>query len=501
MQISTVGSGKMGAGASDSTTIVIFGASGDLAHRKLVPALFSLYLKGRLPERFRIVGFSGSSRTHDEWRASLRQTVSQFTKVAYMDDEWDAFAAHLFYQQGNLKASAPLVQLQACLAELEAGPANRLYYLALPPDLFASIVAELGKSGMTVENDGWRRVVIEKPFGTDLASARALNQSIHQALDEKQIYRIDHYLGKESVQNLLVFRFANTPFEPVWNRDYIDHVQITVAEEVGVEERGGYYDRVGVGRDMFQNHLFQLLSLVAMEPPISFHADDLRDRGVEVLRAIRPVTAQEAAEMSVRGQYRGYQQEDKVAPDSQTATFASMCLWVDNPRWQGVPFYLRSGKRLGWKCTEIVIQFKCPPYPMFSQSPSDSDMAPNVLAFCIQPDEGIHLRFEAKVPDTHAETRSVDMEFHYRDSFGPTSIPEAYERLLFDALSGDPALFTRDDFIEAAWSLIDPILAGWELPGGPPLNIYGPESWGPGAADQFLMGDGREWLVACSHAE
>jgi glucose-6-phosphate 1-dehydrogenase len=490
---------KLRGDKTDSTTIVIFGASGDLTHRKLVPALFSLYLKQRLPEHFRIVGFSGSSLTHDQWRASLRQSVSQFTKVVYIDDEWDAFAAHLFYQQGDWKASNLLEPLKAFLASQEAGPANRLYYLAVPPVLFASIIAALRSSEMVVEKEGWRRAVIEKPFGTDLASASALNQSIHQALDEKQIYRIDHYLGKESVQNLLVFRFANTPFEPIWNKEYIDHIQITVAEEVGVEERAGYYDGVGVGRDMFQNHLLQLLSLVAMEPPVSFHADDLRDRGVEVLRAIRPMTAQEAAEMSVRGQYQGYLQEEKVAPDSQTATFAAMRLWVDNPRWQGVPFYLRSGKRLGGKCTEIVVQFKCPPYPMFSQSPQDSDMAPNVLAFCIQPDEGIHLRFEAKVPDTHAETRSVDMEFHYRDSFGPSSIPEAYERLLFDALNGDPALFTRDDFIEAAWSLMDPILAGWKLPGGPPLNNYGPGSWGPEAAQQFLAGDGREWLVACAH--
>jgi glucose-6-phosphate 1-dehydrogenase len=484
---------------TDSTTIVIFGASGDLTHRKLVPALFNLYLKQRLPKNFRIVGFSGRPRAHDEWRASLRQTVAQFSQMTFMDDEWDDFSSRLFYQQGNLKAAAPLEQLKSFLAALEAGPANRLYYLAVPPDLFAIIVAELSKSGMAAENGGWRRVVIEKPFGTDLASARALNQSIHQFLDESQVYRIDHYLGKETVQNLLVFRFANTPFEPVWNRDYIDHVQITVAEQVGVEERAGYYDSVGVGRDMFQNHLLQLLSLVAMEPPKSFGADDLRDRGVEVLRAIRPVAPQEAAGMSLRGQYRGYRQEDGVNPDSQTATFAAMRLWVDNPRWQGVPFYLRSGKKLGWKCTEIVIQFKCPPYPMFSQSPGESDMAPNVLAFCIQPDEGIHLRFEAKVPDTHATTRSTDLEFHYRDAFGSTAIPDAYERLLFDALNGDPALFTRDDFIEAAWGLIDPILEGWASPGGPPLLPYEPGSWGPEPAQRFLGGDDRQWLVACAH--
>jgi glucose-6-phosphate 1-dehydrogenase len=484
---------------TDSTTIVIFGASGDLAHRKLVPALFNLYLKQRLPKNFRIVGFSGRTRTHDEWRASLRKAVIQFSKITFMDDEWDVFASHLFYQQGNLNAAAPLEKLRSFITTLEAEPANRLYYLAVPPGFFAGIVAELSNSGMVAENGGWRRVVIEKPFGTDLASARSLNQSIHQALDEKQVYRIDHYLGKETVQNLLVFRFANTPFEPVWNRDYIDHVQITVAEEMGVEERAGYYDGVGVARDMFQNHLLQLLSLVAMEPPASFKANDLRDRGVEVLRAIRPVTFREAAGMSLRGQYRGYRQEDGVKPDSQTATFAAMRLWVDNPRWQGVPFYLRSGKRLSGKCTEIVIQFKCPPYPMFSQSPQDSDMAPNVLAFCIQPDEGIHLRFEAKVPDTHAETRSTDLEFHYRDAFGPTAIPEAYERLLFDALNGDPALFTRDDFIEVAWGLIDPILAGWGSPGGPPLLVYEPGSWGPDAAQRFLGGDDREWLVACAH--
>ncbi|MBI5291431.1 MAG: glucose-6-phosphate dehydrogenase [Chloroflexi bacterium] len=481
---------------ANSTTIVIFGASGDLTQRKLVPALFNLYRKRRLPADFRIVGVAMTEWQDADFRAAVRVGVDRFSGYEFTGEEWAAFAARLYYRPGNFTMVRDFEQLAKTLAELESGPADRLYYLATPPRFYADIVARLGQTGLTVERDGWRRVIIEKPFGSDLTSARALNQSLHHVLDEKQIYRIDHYLGKETVQNLLVFRFANAIFEPVWNRNYVDHVQITVAEEVGVEHRAGYYDGAGVLRDMFQNHLLQLLSLVAMEPPGSFKADALRNEKVKVMSAVRPIPAGRVGDHTVRGQYRGYCGEPGVAPDSQTETYAALRLFIDNWRWQGVPFYLRSGKRLAEKTTEIVIQFKCPPTVMFPLSPG-YDLTPNILALCLQPDEGIHLRFEAKVPDTAADMRSVDMEFHYRTSFGPAAIPEAYERLLLDALQGDAALFTRSDRIELAWELIDPILAAWRQPGGPPPAIYDPGAWGPTEADELLARDGRAWLHSC----
>jgi glucose-6-phosphate 1-dehydrogenase len=338
--------------------------------------------------------------------------------------------------------------------------------------------------------------VIEKPFGSGLASAQALNQAIQQVLDERQIYRMDHYLGKETVQNILVSRFANTIYEPLWNRNYIDHVQITVAEQVGVEHRAGYYDGEGAVRDMFQNHLLQLLSLVAMEPPASFDAEALRDEKVKVLKSIRPIPADQVGLHAVRAQYRGYRDESGVAPGSQTETYAALRLYIDNWRWQGVPFYLRSGKRLAEKATEIVVRFKCPPHLMFPL-PRDQEFTPNILALCIQPDEGIHLRTEAKVPDTVAEIRSVDLEFHYRDSFGSDAIPEAYERLLLDALHGDASLFTRSDHAELAWGLLDPIIAAWLASDDLPLAMYEPGSWGPLEAEEFLARDGRAWLRVC----
>ncbi len=343
------------------------------------------------------------------------------------------------------------------------------------------------------EDSGWRHVVIEKPFGTDLESARALNAQIHQVLGEDQIYRIDHYLGKETVQNILMFRFANTIFEPLWNRNYIDHVQITVAENVDVGHRAGYYDGVGVLRDMFQNHLMQLLTLVAMEPPASFDADALRNEKVKVLRSINPITPDEVAGETVRAQYCGYCETEGVAPDSITPTYAALRFVIDNWRWKGVPFYLRSGKALAEKLTQIIIQFKEPPHTMFPLPPG-KQVTPDMLVLYLHPDEGIHLRFEAKVPDTVAEMRSVDMEFHYADSFGLTAIPEAYERLLLDALQGDAALFTRADEVETAWGLIDPIIQAWKQTDKPPLASYDPGTWGPPTADELLARDGRAWL-------
>ena len=478
---------------SITTSIVIFGASGDLTRRKLVPSFFNLFRKRKTPRDLRIIGYGNTVYTDDEFRKHLREGMDQFANFKFTEEEWGLFANNLFYQQGRYTDLADFRILGERLEALENGSANRLYYMAIPPTIFPNIIDLLGLTGQMHENGGWRRVVVEKPFGTGLASAQNLNQQVHKALQENQIYRIDHYLGKETVQNILFARFANTIFEPVWNRNYIDHVQITVAEKVGVEHRAGYYDSVGVVRDMFQNHLLQLLTLVAMEPPASFTASALRNEKVKVLSAMQPMTPAQIALDTVHAQYEGYRSEPEVKPDSITPTYAVLKLHVNNWRWQGVPFYLRSGKNLTEKKSQIVIQFKEPPLAMFPM-PADKKMAPNLLVLSIQPDEGIHLRFEAKAPDTVAETRSVDMDFHYAESFGPTAIPESYERLLLDALQGDASLFTRADEVEMAWSLIDPILQTWETVQTPPLAGYAVGSWGPADADSLLARDGRAWL-------
>ncbi|MEW6567171.1 MAG: glucose-6-phosphate dehydrogenase [Chloroflexota bacterium] len=485
---------------ADSTTVVIFGASGDLARHKLIPALFSLNRKGRLPEGFHVLGMARTPNSDEQFRLAFERDLAG---AAHDPAAWQEFSRLLRYHTGDPARPDDLAQLDRRLSRLESdagGRANRLYYLATPPETYIGIVRALGQQGMVERSLGWRRVIIEKPFGSDLSSARALNQAVHEVLAEDQVYRIDHYLGKETVQNVLVFRFANSIFEPVWNRRYIDHIQITVAETVGVEQRARFYDHVGVLRDMFQNHLLQLLALVAMEPPASFNADALRNERAKVLGSIRPIPAEQVAEHSVRGQYRGYLSEPGVAPGSTTATYGALRLYVDNWRWQGVPFYLRSGKRLAAKATEIDIQFKSVPHLMFPLAPGQT-IPPNALAICIQPDEGIHLRFEVKVPDTVAEMRSVDMDFHYAEDFGPGAIPEAYERLLLDALNGDASLYTRADTIELAWGLIDPIVQGWEGSPAPPLEIYEPGSSGPAAAVDLIARDGREWTMGCgSHA-
>ncbi len=475
-----------------STSIVIFGASGDLTQRKLIPSLFNLFRKGRLPEEFRIVGHSHTAYTEQRFRDHLADGMKQFAAFAYTAEEWNAFAMRVFYQAGGYTEVADFKELDTYLSNADKAVGNRLYYIATPPMMFANIIDLLGQTGQLRETIGWRRVVIEKPFGTDLASAQALNQEIHRTLGENQIYRIDLYLGKETVQNILVTRFANTIFEPLWNRNYIDHVQITVAEQLGVEHRGGYYDGVGVLRDMFQNHLLQLVSLVAMEPPSSFNADALRNEKVKLLSSIQPFQKDNIGLDTVRGQYRGYRQEQEVKPDSTTATFAALRLQIDNWRWQGVPFYLRSGKCLAAQISQIAIEFKCPPHLLFPKA--THELTPNVLVLHLHPDEGIHWRFEAKVPDTVAEMRSVDMEFHYSDSFGKTPIPEAYERLLLDALAGDASLFTRADEAETAWTLIDPILQSWDAGPNPPLGFYDAGAWGTAAADALLARDGRRWM-------
>jgi glucose-6-phosphate 1-dehydrogenase len=481
---------------ADSTTLVIFGASGDLVRRKLVPALFRLKQKRRLPEGFRLLGFSRTPKTDETFRAELEAALAETS-----DDRqgWAEFAAGIGYQPGDPGKAEELRILDQRLQSYEAlagGRANRLYYLATPPQVYIDAIQGLGVSGMTGQSQGWRRVVIEKPFGSDLASARALNEAVHRTLAEDQVYRIDHYLGKETVQNVLVFRFANSIFEPIWNRNYIDHMQITVAETVGVEHRGQFYDSVGILRDMFQNHIMQLISLMAMEPPASFVAEALRNERVKVLGAMRPISPETSASRTVRGQYRGYRQEPGVAPDSQTATYAAIRFYIDNWRWQGVPFYVRSGKRLAAKTTEVYIQFRSVPHSMFPL-PEGMQIPPNALAICLQPDEGMHLRFEVKVPDTTAEMRTVDMDFHYRDHFTPGVLPDAYERLLLDALNGDASLYTRADSIELAWALIDPVVAGWEGPAAPALEEYEPGCWGPPSAASFLRKDGREWALGC----
>ncbi len=474
------------------TTIIIFGASGDLTQRKLIPSLFNLFRKRRTPKKFQIVGFGGTAFTDEQFREHLYKGMKDHAGYEFTDEEWNVFAPNLHYLSGKYTEASDFQKLAETLTSLEDGEANRLFYMALPPTLFPAIIDNLDASGQLHENGTWRRVVLEKPFGTDLASAITLNKQVHKALNENQIYRIDHYLGKETVQNILFTRFANTIFEPIWNRTYIDHVQITVAEKVGLEHRAGFYDSVGVLRDMFQNHLLQLLTLVAMEPPASFSASHLRNEKVKVLSAVQPMTPEQVSANTVRGQYKGYRSEDQVNPNSTTPTYAALRLYINNWRWKGVPFYLRSGKNLAEKQSQIIIQFKEPPLAMFPMQ----TMKPNMLVLYLQPDEGLHVRFEAKAPDTVSETRSVDMEFHYSEAFGETAIPESYERLLLDAIQGDASLFTRADEVETAWSLIDPILQTWETHQTPSLAGYKPGSWGPTEAYDLLARDGRRWLNA-----
>jgi glucose-6-phosphate 1-dehydrogenase len=490
---------------SDPCVMVIFGASGDLTKRKLIPALYNLAKENLLSRQFAVVGTSRSPMTNESFREKLTQDMKEFATGPVDPNLWEWLAQRLYYLPADSQNPESYLQLKDLLTQIDkehGTPGNYFYYLATAPGLFSGVINQLGNAGLTHEENGrWRRIIIEKPFGYDYSSARALNQEIRQVLQEHQIYRIDHYLGKETVQNILVFRFANGIFEPVWNRRYIDHVQITVAETVGVEERGGYYDDTGALRDMVPNHIFQLITLTAMEPPISFAADAVRDEQTKILRAMQPLSPEEVLSRTVRGQYGegivddkrvpAYRMEPRIAQDSRTETFVALKLPIDNWRWADVPFYLRTGKRLPERVTEVAIQFKRAPFMLFRKT-SVERLAPNLLVLHIQPNEGISLRFGAKIPGPLVRLGSVDMDFRYADYFG--SMPSTgYERLLYDCMTGDATLFQRADMVEAAWSVVDPILDVWRAL--PPRHFpnYVAGTWGPKEADELLAREGRRW--------
>jgi glucose-6-phosphate 1-dehydrogenase len=488
---------------AEPCAIVIFGATGDLTRRKLIPALFRLYQQRLIPAEFTIIGVALHTHSDEEFRAIMRDAVLEFgDKDLFDEPAWNSFAAALYYLDGEFNSNEIYQSLKGRLAEIEqtrATQGNRIFYLATAPNFFGTIAKKLGDAGLAQSDSGWTRIIIEKPFGHDLESARALNDELSSIFKENQIYRIDHYLGKETVQNLLVFRFANSIFEPVWNRQYIDHIQVTNAETVGVEGRGSYYDKAGVMRDMIQNHVFQLISLIAMEPPVSLHANSIRDEKIKAMQAVRLIVEDQVKDFAVRGQYgpgyvlgetvAGYREEPGVDKNSTTETLAALKLYIDNWRWAGVPFYIRSGKRLQKRVTEIAIQFKDVPHRLFTEA--DSPLEPNILAIRIQPNEGITLRFGAKLPGQTLRIRWVNMDFRYGASFG-VKAPEAYERLLLDCMLGDSTLYARRDMVERGWEIVNPILSAWMEPARD-FPDYEAGSWGSKATFELIERDGREW--------
>ncbi|HXI14227.1 MAG TPA: glucose-6-phosphate dehydrogenase [Thermoanaerobaculia bacterium] len=494
----------------ESSILTIFGAAGDLTKRKLIPALYSLAHDGLLPEGQTIVGFARSTYSDEEFRKICREACDKFARRRPTDDTvWEKFAAGLFYIAGDFQDPAVIGNFKNYLADLDAKRGTggrRIFYFSVAPHFFPVISTNLGQAGMLTDPEvggPFTRAIIEKPFGRDLETAKQLNKLVVGTFRERQVFRIDHYLGKETVQNILVLRFANSIFEPFWNRQYIDHVQMTVAEQIGVEGRGGYFETSGITRDIIQNHQLQLLSLIAMEPPAAFEANAVRDEKVKVISALRPFPiGEKLSDFAVRGQYSAglsgdkqvpaYRQEESVAPESRTETYAALKVFVDNWRWADVPFYLRAGKRLPQRVTEIQIQFRQAPGVMFKKM-STFDIQPNVLLIRIQPDEGIALKFDSKVPGATLTARPVTMEFNYAEAFGAEP-PEAYERLLLDTMFGDSTLFARRDEVETAWSWLDPLMRVWESDQNPPA-LYEAGSWGPKESDEMLARDGRSWVV------
>ncbi len=494
-------------GASDPCAVILFGASGDLAKRKVIPALFDLAAHNSLGSRYAIVGFARTPMSDDSFRSALCDATKTMSELSDVDPaKWEDFASNLFYSPGDYSDQQAYAQLAKRLAELDAQKSlggNRLFYLSTPPEVYPDIVEQLGRAGLSrpANSKSWVRIIIEKPFGRDLASAKELNEIVHNVFEEPQVYRIDHYLGKDTVQNLLVLRFGNGIFEPLWNRNYVDHVQITAAETLGVERRGGFYETAGALRDMIQSHVLQLTSLVAVEPPASFDATAVRNEKLKVLQSIRPFDLEMVAQSLVRGQYApgsindklvpGYREEQNVNPKSRTETFVAAKLLIDNWRWANVPFYLRTGKRLAKRTTEIVIQFKRAPHIVFRGREADA----NRLILNIQPDEGISVSFGAKRPGTEMSIGNVTMNFSYREGFGDSS-RSAYATLVNDCLRGDATLFDRGDSVEAAWSLVEPVLDVWSAAKTASVPQYASGSWGPKEADNLLEREGRKWHVS-----
>src|SRR5437870_151429 len=488
-------------------TLVIFGGSGDLARRKLIPAVYNLLLDGVLPPNYAVLGNGRTPLSDEDFRKTAQEGIAKYSRQKFKEEIWPDFSRRLFYITGSIDDPKAYKDIKARLERIESDlrlPSNRIFYLAIPPASISAVVEGLRYAGLVqppTENKPFSRIIVEKPIGHDLESARHINDTLARVFDESQIFRIDHYLGKETVQNLLVLRFANSIFEPIWNYKNIDHVQITVSEAEGVGTRASYYEEAGALRDMVQNHLLQLLCLIAMEPPYSLDANVVRDARMDVLRCLRPITGKDVLKYTVRAQYSsgtvrnkevpGYRREADIKPDSTTETYVAIKLFLENWRWSGVPFFLRTGKALAKRSSEVVVYFKDVPQILFNTDP-EHPLAPNVLTLKIQPEEGMSLRVISKVPGTKAKTHPVEMHFSYGEAFGVPS-PEAYERLLLDVMAGDASLFMRRDAVEASWAWITPIIDGWQQFGTKWLPEYAPGTMGPIEAERLIQSDGRNW--------